>query len=252
VPEVQERAVARPKADADTTPDLPPVRARLEAETGDAHDVPEVQEPVVADAERDSGSKEAYLTVQQTEGPALSALGVIVTSYSRLEWLVSAFIGRLLNPDGRVGHTITAGMPISQKLTLLSNLFLLVAKEEPATTDVDAMERAVAKADRAVELRNAVMHTMSWTTDEAGVVHRLKPVARRGRGLEWKAERASGEDLLRVAKELGGAFDAVSDLMAAHFEGATGQKGDWEPPTGKGTLWGIAVRYSDKRNREGK
>ena len=48
MPKVQERAVARSETDADTAPDLRALRARLEAETGDAHDVPEVQEQALA------------------------------------------------------------------------------------------------------------------------------------------------------------------------------------------------------------
>jgi hypothetical protein len=95
----------------------------------------------------------------------VSVLGHIVTCYSQLEWIVGMFIALLLNPDDRVGHTITAGMPISQKLTLLSNLFRLLAECEPGT-DVAAPDRAVASADRAVEARNAVTHALWWPDDE--------------------------------------------------------------------------------------
>lgn len=186
--------------------------------------------------------------MSQESNVPLASLGFIVTTYSRLEWALSGFIVVLLHADRAVGTAIVAGMPASQKITLLGNLFRVLSAHYPAT-DVPQMDRALSMAHHAIEARNSVMHSTWWDTDDEGNVTRLKATAHRGKGPVWKREPANQAELNRIGLELSAAFDALTDLMRNHFERAVGRtiRRD-EPygttPGGEGTLWGVASAYA--------
>src|SRR3954471_20296060 len=93
--------------------------------------------------------------------PAESGFGHIVISYSRLDWTLGAFIGRLVNPDLRVGDTITAAMTIGQKITLLGELFRLLESYRPGA-DHAALDEALSEASAAVEEGNTLLHSTWW------------------------------------------------------------------------------------------
>lgn len=162
-----------------------------------------------------------------------AAIGRITVEYSRLEWIISAFIWKLVAQDQTIGQTITAPMMFRSRVELLRTLFpALIPYGIPA--DVGRLNVALTQAESAVRKRNEVIHALTWhPTPEGDVV--FSNLKRRPAG-EWANTPAAVADLEGIADELKLACAAVSDVMMAHFIPSS-----WSSPFGEGSLYGPSV-----------
>lgn len=166
-----------------------------------------------------------------------AAIGRITVEYSHVEWIVSAFIWKLVAGDQRIGQTITSSLNFTGRVVVLRALFGMLPPYGIAA-DLDGLEKALKQAESASTKRNAVVHALLWLPTENGdLAHaNLKP----RKAAEWTQAPASVQDLTAVAEQLKEAYEAVSNFMLKHFEpyGAAA----WASPMGPGTLWGPTVQ----------
>jgi hypothetical protein len=167
----------------------------------------------------------------------LAAIGRITVEYSHVEWIVSAFIWKLVAMDQRIGQTITSSLNFSGRIALLRALFGMLPPYGIAA-DLDGLETVLKQAESAATKRNAVVHALLWHSTESGdFAHaNLKPK----KAAEWTQVPASVQDLIGVAEQLKAAYERLSHFMMKHFEPYGSSA--WASPMGPGTLWGPTVQ----------
>src|SRR4029453_12851141 len=110
-------------------------------------------------------------------------------------------------------QTITANLNFRAKLDLLGAIFqLLPMLEIPA--DVAGLQDVLAKAQDASEVRNDVLHSLSWVPEDK----RANLRATRKKGHFWREGEASVEALNAAADEILAAAKALESFMFDHFK----------------------------------
>jgi hypothetical protein len=174
----------------------------------------------------------------------LAALGQITIEYSRVEWMVSGFIWKLLAADQRIGQTVTASLTFSARVALLRSLFQALPPYGIAA-DCVGLNKALSAVEAANGKRNDVVHALLWHPNDSGELWRSN--LERRTAAEWTQASASVEDLTRVSEELRKASRLVFDVMVKHFEPFGNSA--WTP-MGPGTLWGPAVQMAIAWDRQ--
>jgi hypothetical protein len=156
--------------------------------------------------------------------------------YSALEWMVSAFIWKLVSPDQRLGQTITASLGFRQRATLLGALFSMLEPYGMAA-DEPGLRGVLKQAETAVAKRNDIVHALAWVPDNAGELTHMK--LQPGKAAKWTGSPAGVHDLTALRDELKAARTAVEQFMLKHFEPYG--PAAWASPLGHGTLFGAAA-----------
>jgi hypothetical protein len=87
----------------------------------------------------------------------LAAIGRVALAHTRLEMVVTFYLGQLISTDERVARAVIPPM-LGRKMDLFGRLFKLRASSE----QFDEFKTLAAETKQASEARNQIMHAFVW------------------------------------------------------------------------------------------
>ena len=111
------------------------------------------------------------------------ALGNLTIVFSKLEFIISNIIWRMVNREQAVGQIITAEMSFRNLIRAFESLsqYSLMQRQNPPETQRFAIAQQLAKRAYSLEQqRNTYIHSL-WTTGfpQENIIHRVKFTAKR-------------------------------------------------------------------------
>lgn len=139
-------------------------------------------------------------------------LGKIVFNFSAIEFLLGAFITRLISEDKKVGLIAIANTSFRARLDMLPALI----KHKNPEKDVSEI---IKKLSGAEERRNQIFHSVYAYKDEKmqGDISRLKTSLKRTQGIKHDEEIISSSDLGDFVTSLANLMIELKELHEATF-----------------------------------
>ncbi|MBM4433485.1 MAG: hypothetical protein FJ025_05740 [Chloroflexi bacterium] len=129
----------------------------------------------------------------------INALGRITIRFALLEELITDCINILLG--GESASIVTAGLPFSRSLTMLKALYMQKFKIAQDKELPVSFKEMLAKAEKANELRNRIVHSFWHKGDTKGSLERIKKQLSK-RGLKIDIEQVDVEELNNIAEDI--------------------------------------------------
>jgi hypothetical protein len=125
-------------------------------------------------------------------------IGALAVSFSQLETLVMLFVVGLIDVDPNVGMALVSEMSFAKRLDALQSIAPFTIRD---TTLCDELAEVVAHLSESENQRNTILHT-TWALSGQSEVMRLKPTAKRKKGLKANFRTASVDDVVAAREQI--------------------------------------------------
>ncbi len=129
----------------------------------------------------------------------LKHIGDITVSFTMLELNVQAFAWGLLGAGQRTGQIVTAELSFRAVRALAQSLYLNRNGDDDFLAK---LRKLMARADRAEERRNGIIHSHWAVGANAASITRFKNTAKRKSGFQVTVENLTGDQLAGFALEI--------------------------------------------------
>jgi len=149
----------------------------------------------------------------------LERIGRITANFAVLESVLQTFIGRLISSDHTLGQIISAELSFRGLVALLSSLYKYRVSDSARVAELDSVFKRVNAAE---EKRNIVVHSL-WmvsNTDDSPpktIVFKGKMTAKISKGLRYRQEQVTIEELDSIAEEISNAAGDAQAIMLRDF-----------------------------------
>src|SRR6266487_391796 len=125
-------------------------------------------------------------------------IGALAVSFSQLETLVMVFIVGLIEVDPNVGMALVSEMSFAKRLDALQSIAPFTIKD---ATLCEELAEVIAHMSESECQRNTILHT-TWALSGQSNVMRLKPTAKRKKGLKTNLRAASVDDVIAAREHI--------------------------------------------------
>ncbi len=129
-------------------------------------------------------------------------LGILVVNFENFQKNLEFFIWALIDDDQIKGQIITSQLSFRNICDLACNLVQHICNDSEL---MENFESLINKACKFEEKRNSIVHSAyAWNPNNPdSTIHRIKIVARKGKGLKQQIEEINSHDLETINHEFG-------------------------------------------------
>ncbi len=140
----------------------------------------------------------------------LEPIGLISVNFGMLESGLEFFIWILISKNQRIGQIVTAQLSYKKLVDVFSSLFRELVKDNQYYDEFEDIRKRLHKAE---EIRNAIIHSRWGASRQQNSSLRIKTTATSKKGIEFKHETISLEEIKNIADNIAILASDLSDLL---------------------------------------
>jgi hypothetical protein len=149
-----------------------------------------------------------------------SKIGAVCINFETLDLLLSAFIGRLISEDSKIGAIMTADLSFSNLLNAFASL--IKYKFIKAPEQISEIDELIGILRKSEEERNQVIHSTYFFKDfekDKNNIGKLKITARQKKGLNVDSQEITEDNLKKINEQILYAIQQLKSLYSHLFSG---------------------------------